>query len=63
MKPTLVGVDEEVAEGRLDQIKLAKDDENTNEEFSYESHRSPFPEGVCLAFCWYICLQTNIYGS
>jgi hypothetical protein len=52
IKPTLVGVDEEVAEGRLDKIKLEKDDENTNEEFSYESHRSPFPEGACLACFW-----------
>lgn len=51
IKPALVGADEEVVEGRLDKIKLEKDEENTNEEFSYESHRSPFPEGVCLAHC------------
>ncbi|CDM35740.1 hypothetical protein DTO013E5_10159 [Penicillium roqueforti] len=44
IKPALVGVDEEVVEGHSDQINLEKDSENTNEEFSYESHRSPFPE-------------------
>lgn len=55
IKPALVGAYEEVVEGRLDQINLEKDEENTNEEFSYESHRSPFPEGACLAHCWYIC--------
>lgn len=48
IKPALIGADEEVVEGRLDQINLEKDEENTNEEFSYESHRSPFPEGVYL---------------
>jgi hypothetical protein len=47
IKPALVAADEEIVEGRLDQFELEKDDENTNEEFSYESHRSPFPEGEC----------------
>jgi hypothetical protein len=51
IKPALVGADEEVAEGRLDEINLKNDDENKNEEFSYESHRSPFPEGECLGRC------------
>ena len=49
IKPALVGADEEVVEGRSDQINLEKDEKNTNEEFSYESHRSPFPEGTCRA--------------
>ncbi|KAJ5194881.1 uncharacterized protein N7498_008319 [Penicillium cinerascens] len=44
IKPALVREDEEVGEGRLDQIELDKDEEVKNEEFSYESHRSPFPE-------------------
>lgn len=51
IKPALIGTDEEVVEGRLEKFELEKDDENTNEEFSYESHRSPFPEGACLAHC------------
>lgn len=45
IKPALIPTDEEVGEGHLDKIELEKDEENTNEEFSYESHRSPFPEG------------------
>jgi DNA-directed RNA polymerase subunit K/omega len=44
IKPVL-GADEEVAEGKLDNLEPEKDDENKDEEFSYESHRSPFPEG------------------
>lgn len=48
IKPALVREDEEVGEGRLDKIELDKDEENKDEEFSYESHRSPFPEGECI---------------
>ena len=59
IKPALVGVDEEVVEGHSDQINLEKDHENTNEEFSYESHRSPFPEGEYLAHSRHICRLTN----
>lgn len=55
IKPALVRADEEVVEGRLDEINLEKDDENKNEEFSYDSHRSPFPEGACLAHSSDIC--------
>jgi len=51
IKPVLVRADEEVAEGRFDKIELEKN-ENTDEEFSYESHRSPFPEGECIVQLW-----------
>jgi hypothetical protein len=44
IKPVPEG-DEEVAEGKLEQFQSDKEDENKDEEFSYESHRSPFPEG------------------
>lgn len=45
IKPALAVADEEVVEGRLDTFVLEKDEEITNEEYGYESHRSPFPEG------------------
>jgi hypothetical protein len=44
IKPALK-TDEEVSEGQLDKFELEKNDEIINEEFGYESHRSPFPEG------------------
>jgi hypothetical protein len=47
IKPALLPTDEEVGEGRLEKIEIEKDEENTNEEYSYESHRSPYPEGDC----------------
>jgi hypothetical protein len=52
IKPALK-TDEEVSEGQLDKFELEKNDEIINEEFGYESHRSPFPEGefsLCLCY-------------
>lgn len=37
--------DEEVEFGRLDKVEVDVNEVDTNEEFSYKSHRSPFPEG------------------
>lgn len=45
VKPGLAKTDEEVEVGRLDKAEVDVDEVDTNEEFSYESHRSPFPEG------------------
>lgn len=45
VKPVLANADEEVGEGRLDKAEIDAAEVNTNEEFSYESNRSPFPEG------------------
>lgn len=45
VKSVLAKTDEEVDEGRLSKVEIYGDEVDTNEEFSYESHRSPFPEG------------------
>jgi hypothetical protein len=57
IKPVPVRADEEIGEGRLHTAEL-DGEENTNEEFSYESHRSPFPEGECIVRLWW-CRWTN----
>ena len=47
IKPVPVNSDEEIGEGRLDNAEIKEEGEgNENVEYSYESHRSPFPEGM-----------------
>lgn len=45
VKPLPINADEEVGEGGLENVELKSEQENENVEYSYESNRSPFPEG------------------
>lgn len=44
VKPVLAQTDEEMGEDRLDEAEMDVDEIDTNEELSYESHRSPSHE-------------------
>lgn len=48
VKPVPISADEEIGEGRFDKVEAESDNQDENVEYSYESNRSPFPEGMRL---------------
>lgn len=46
VKPVPVSADEEIGEGRFDKVEAESEIQDENVEYSYESNRSPFPEGM-----------------
>lgn len=52
VKPVSISADEEVGQGRFDKVEVESETQDENVEYSYESNRSPFPEGVRMfLFC------------
>lgn len=50
VKPAPIQTDEEVGEGRFENVELdaaSQEEQDENVECDYDSHRSPFPEGRC----------------
>lgn len=48
VKPVPISADEEIGEGRFDKVEVESETQDENVEYSYESNRSPFPEGAPL---------------